>query len=845
MLTASNWGINAMHYYSTENEGNWFDEGQYGQGGGYEMFEWDKLTDLTPGAKVKAIKPYIVKYTRGGFGAMGLFGAILQNGGYPILRGTWRYMTFRNRLKDYYFTGFKNVTGKSDLKQACFVHKTENKSAMAIYRVGNTNSCYTNVYVDLPSGTTNVKYVKQYIPKLPDPRTVPYSATFGIDQARTGLPTSVREYDENNKVISATFPTYEENPYFPIVGAVKTFGISSYFSGSSIGYNTIGANQYLKPSTEIGVSAALAYRQVDALCDYIDFHPEGIKGANGELINVNISQNKIKINVVTELPEIYLFENGIIQSSFESYIEDLSAIAQDTNSIKLYWNNTNAKDQSYDIYSSIYPDGGYTLYTNIIAGLTNECLISGLTPSATYYFKMQPKYNDQLGTMSDYVSMRTFDYIQTPENFVTNGLSINSIRIAFNSEYETSTDNTFLNYTIERRTQDGTTTTITLTDKSKTSYIDESLVTGNSYIYRMKVVTYGGSSQWTAYSTTRTLTPEEANPSFLSGEADKIINVIRVIFDIELDPIITSNTLNSFSLTENGNSRVLTNISVDANNKKILLLTYYPDSLSTFDTNLPLKLNYIKPINEVDQLKSIYTNSVNNFLNVTIKNNFGNYNNLIHTYNVNFTNQTNTNINDGWNKILPNGKYISTLLKDSYDYENTVKLDILSGSETINDVIYRWSLGNNTYTNGLYNSILYDIPQDVYSTYGNISYQAINNRLYYSSLKLTGLNNNSRYNLVLYSSKPVTGTNTAYLSFNVNGVESGLFNYAANTDKFVTYNDIAPINGEIKIKMYNEGTTVGSAVPINFLKLLEFEDGTQPDTDTVFIKDLLILNQHI
>ena len=37
-------GFNAFHYYSTENESNWFDEGQWGGGAGYEMFEWDKLT---------------------------------------------------------------------------------------------------------------------------------------------------------------------------------------------------------------------------------------------------------------------------------------------------------------------------------------------------------------------------------------------------------------------------------------------------------------------------------------------------------------------------------------------------------------------------------------------------------------------------------------------------------------------------------------------------------------------------------------------------------------------------------------------------------------------------------
>ena len=117
--------------------------------------------------------------------------------------------------------------------------------------------------------------------------------------------------------------------------------------------------------------------------------------------------------------------------------------------------------------------------------------------------------------------------------------------------------------------------------------------------------------------------------------------------------------------------------------------------------------------------------------------------------------------------------------------------------------------------------------------------------MYYSSFKLSGLNDNNRYALNLYCSKPVTGTNTAYLSFNVNGVESGLFNYASNTDKFITFNDVSPINGEIKIRLYNEGVNMGSQTPLNFFILEEFEDGTQPDTNTIYIKELIIVNKYI
>lgn len=163
------WGFNALHYYSTENEGNWFDTTQYGRGAGYEMFEWDKITSTTPGEKVTQTNQYMIPFTRGGFAAMGLFGSILSNGGYPVARGTWLYMTFRNRLSDYYFTGIQEDVDKPDLRIACFSHKYEDKSAFVIYRVGNTNSCYTNVYVNIPTSATKVEKVEYYIPKLPDP----------------------------------------------------------------------------------------------------------------------------------------------------------------------------------------------------------------------------------------------------------------------------------------------------------------------------------------------------------------------------------------------------------------------------------------------------------------------------------------------------------------------------------------------------------------------------------------------------------------------------------------------------------------------------------------------------
>jgi len=49
-------GVSLVNYYSTECESDYFDDGRWGNGAGIEMFEWQNLTDETPGVKAEAIK---------------------------------------------------------------------------------------------------------------------------------------------------------------------------------------------------------------------------------------------------------------------------------------------------------------------------------------------------------------------------------------------------------------------------------------------------------------------------------------------------------------------------------------------------------------------------------------------------------------------------------------------------------------------------------------------------------------------------------------------------------------------------------------------------------------------
>jgi len=144
-ITMMGIGVTMLNYYGTECESDFFHTGVYGAGAGTEMFKWQEMTDTTIGAKVDAIEQYECPYSRGGFAAMGIFGNLLTNGAYPITQSYWWISTFRNRLKDYVFTGYKNHSSDSKIIIACFKHSTLNKGAYVVYYNDSINTGITDV----------------------------------------------------------------------------------------------------------------------------------------------------------------------------------------------------------------------------------------------------------------------------------------------------------------------------------------------------------------------------------------------------------------------------------------------------------------------------------------------------------------------------------------------------------------------------------------------------------------------------------------------------------------------------------------------------------------------------
>jgi len=503
-------GVNKMFYYTAFNEENWFSQGTYGQCG-YDMFDWDAITDDTPGARYNVIKNIRTTATRGGFAGMGLFGSSLVNGGYPIARGTWMWMTFHNRLKDYIQVGQKTLTKYPNIVIACFKHKDTAKGAFVIWKKCDDNSCYIDVELDVGSAITSVTHIKQYIPKLPDPRKVPYAIDFGVSAKRDGLATSTRTYDENGKVISATLPSKEENPYFPIVSTVGT--VVKFTTPNNTVYNQVmGANQYYEPTTqEIKYGGDGYLRQIEAIADYIQFHPEGIKGANGIEEPQTLSGSTLTIDIVSGFPELYMTDK-VLDSDFNSTINNLTAKAQGTSQVDLYFNNTNPNDYSYDVYMSSEINGNYLLKQNTLAAVKNKITISGLTQNTTYYFKLQAKRVDgALGVLTDYVVVTTnkqYDAIVlSASNVSTDTLTLN-----WKSPITDDNSNSFESYEIIKTDYLGNDTTIKITDKTATTYSETALESGKSYNYKIRYYMYDGVSDYSSILTVRTKTPAEVAP---------------------------------------------------------------------------------------------------------------------------------------------------------------------------------------------------------------------------------------------------------------------------------------------------------------------------------------------
>lgn len=854
-------GIDFVNYYSTETEGNYFDSGQWGSGAGFEMFHWDDLKDETPGAKASAIVQYECPFDRGGFSTTGLFGQLLANGAYPITRSYWWIATMRNRLRGYVYTGMKYIGTDERIVIACFKKQGEDKGAYVVYLNDNQNTGVTDVEIPVPTGIDNVQHVTVYVPNIPNPQDVPNN--IGFDQKRTGLPTSRKERYENGAWILVNkpympgkfmsysqapaiypenpqegdeitvLPTVEENPYFPIVGPVNAKTLVHNHNLSAQQYEQDREEWETEPNLDaegnviwtVKGNAALSWRQVDAVCDYIDYHPDGIHGRNGNEVVESIIRGVIQTNV-SEFPEFFFFD-AVPEPDYRSKVTDFSSRVISSSAVELWWNNTNTEDTGYQIFISELPETGYTLLKEIAVDIENKASISGLLQDTTYYYKIRPVRGTLVGEMSDYTSAHTFSELPAPDNLQVQDRTATSISLSWAYTSEQVAD--FVYYALFRADDSGSFMQVgKIEDKSILTYTDTGLVVGHNYTYKMRAVGLNGQSVYTPELATRTLLAEECSPIIRYAMTDKLGVKVILTFDLPIG-IIEESAKAKFTLTEDGNLRLITSVARDEANHANLLLTIPQDSLKAYDAKSDIRISFTG-----GSIQSEYGVELEAFNTIRVSNLIGNFTNIEATYKINLCSSTAPlPADEEWNNIIgnPESDAISVLLADTYGRESTIAVSPIQ-----NKPKYAWgSPSDSGYCE------IPEVEEAVYKylwrgpAYGGDISEAVVARM-----QFTGLNNEYRYSFRLFGATKFGAD--LLTKIKINGIYSEVVNLKGNLTSYLVIEDCQAVAGVINLDIVNATEGSNTNYPsISFMILEEYKSNDAPENTDVFLREATIL----
>lgn len=854
-------GVDMVNYYSTECEGNYFGAGKYDSGAGFEMFHWNDCTDDTPGARVEAIKAHECTYPRGGFATTGLFGQLLGNGAYPITRAYWWIATFRNRLKGYVYTGMRHVDTDSRIVIACFKERDGDRGAYVVYLNDSQNTGVEGVGIPVPAGVSSYRHVTVHVPEIPNPEDVPN--TLGWDKERTGLPTSRKEryvngewvvqnkpYHQDRHMsytkVPASYPenpaegdeitilpTEAENPYFPIVGPVQ--------AKASPHKNTLSAQQYeqdrenweSEPQLDndgnvvwtVKGNPMYAWRQVDAVCDYIDFHPEGIRGRMGDERTGEVIRGMIRTNV-SEFPEFFFFD-AIPEPDYRGEITDLSSRTVSSSAIELWWNNTGVEDTGYEIFVSGLPETGYTLLKTVGIDVENKAVISGLLPDTTYYYKVRPVKGEKTGTMSEYVSAKTYRDIQPPTGLRVESRTATSIGLAW--DYDAGQVADFLSYAIYRADDTGAYAQVgTVDDQSVQTYEDMGLAVGRVYRYKVRVSGLNGISDYTGEVETRTLLPEEVTPVIRNAITDKLGSKVILTFDLPIG-IVGGGAKAGFTLTEDGNLRMVLSVTRDEANHNNLVLSIPQDSLADYDKKTDIRVSY----NGLGGILSDYGVTLEGFKDVRVANVIGNFTNINAIYQINLCSADTPQVAD-WNNLVGEGDGQTALvgIVDTYGRVSGVTVTRVHDGSS-----FKW--GQN-YTGGYCE--IEDIPASVYGpmwgvSHGNTSSEAVRARLTFS-----GLDNEYRYTVKAFGGTRYGGDISIRMC--IGDVYTPVIRELGNTRDMLAIEDVSPVNGGINVDFINPTETVtANYSKVAFVIVEEYRSNDSPENTDVWLRDATVVEE--
>nr|WP_243462718.1 fibronectin type III domain-containing protein [Bacteroides stercorirosoris] len=219
--------------------------------------------------------------------------------------------------------------------------------------------------------------------------------------------------------------------------------------------------------------------------------------------------------------------------------------------------------------------------------------------------------------MSDYTSAKTYSEIPTPENVRLSSRTATSITLAWN--YPSGVAD-FHHYKIYRGDESDTYSLLTtINDISIKAYTDSDLKTGSAYKYKLRAVGLNGESVYSNVLDTRTLLPEECSPVVTYAVTNKIGTRITMTLDLPVDEIPVA-AVADFLLTEEGNERLITAVSRDSGNHRLIHLSIPENSLQDYSKKTSIRLSYTGT-----GIVSEYGVTMDAFENIVVGNTIGNY----------------------------------------------------------------------------------------------------------------------------------------------------------------------------------------------------------------------------
>lgn len=128
-----------------------------------------------------------------------------------------------------------------------------------------------------------------------------------------------------------------------------------------------------------------------------------------------------------------------------------------------------------------------------------------------------------------------------------------------------------------------------------------------------------GESVYSNVLDTRTLLPEECSPVVTYAVTNKIGTRITMTLDLPVDEIPVA-AVADFLLTEEGNERLITAVSRDSGNHRLIHLSIPENSLQDYSKKTSIRLSYTGT-----GIVSEYGVTMDAFENIVVGNTIGNY----------------------------------------------------------------------------------------------------------------------------------------------------------------------------------------------------------------------------